>query len=488
MDEDNGVRVPEIYVPSGQAPGAPQAPDAQQGRYEPQPVGFWVRGGALMLDVLIVVAPVAIVAAALGLMKDSWMGKLVFGAVFIAYQTLMVANEGQTLGKMAAGATVVGPGGGPVAHGAALTRAVVNLVAGNFLVIGYLVAVFNPGRRALHDYAAGTSVVYLKPVNTGRKTVMALLGAALPILLVLGLAAAVVIPMMALKAKQAAEAGGAASRSAAESASQRAGGAGEALGGLNSVAAKLQELTGKCEGGDAEACGNLGMLYHNGQAVQKDLVRAAELLSRSCEGGNAGGCYNLGGMAAHGEGMAEDPAKAVSLYERACGAGAADACNNLGIMHVTGNGVAKDAPRALEFFRKGCSLGNAMGCQNASKLEASGLAAGKAAAPAGAAAAPSGNSAAALQRACGDGDAKACSRLGTMYYKGSGVGKDLVRAEELYEQSCDGGEAAACAYAGYMYSVGAGVKKSASAARRFYSQACEGGYTKACAKAGGAGR
>ncbi|GAA7644616.1 hypothetical protein BTM240_11950 [Helicobacter pylori] len=43
-------------------------------------------------------------------------------------------------------------------------------------------------------------------------------------------------------------------------------------------------------------CSNLGVLYQNGQGVEKDLIEAAYLYSRACELKDGWGCSFLGGV------------------------------------------------------------------------------------------------------------------------------------------------------------------------------------------------
>ena len=57
-------------------------------------------------------------------------------------------------------------------------------------------------------------------------------------------------------------------------------------------AAKLYEQA--CNGGVAESCNNLGLLYKEGQGVKQNYAQAAKFYEKACNGGVAQGCYNLG--------------------------------------------------------------------------------------------------------------------------------------------------------------------------------------------------
>lgn len=140
---------------------------------QPSPAGFWVRGGALLIDTAI-------------LLTFSLL-PLPIGLIFIAglaYRTIFISRIGQTPGKMAAGIKVLGITGEPIGMGRALARAVSEYLSGLALSLGYLPAAFS-GKRALHDYITGTRVVYVDGVTERRKALFAGLGA-FTIVLILG--------------------------------------------------------------------------------------------------------------------------------------------------------------------------------------------------------------------------------------------------------------------------------------------------------------
>lgn len=130
---------------------------------ELSPAGFWVRGGALLVDSIILALSVFLPVRGLGLL------------VGLAYKTIFISQGGQTPGKMAAGIKVVAVGDGPVGTGRALARALAEYLSGVLFFIGYPMAAFGP-KRALHDYVAGTRVVYVEGVSAGRKALFAGLG------------------------------------------------------------------------------------------------------------------------------------------------------------------------------------------------------------------------------------------------------------------------------------------------------------------------
>jgi len=58
--------------------------------------------------------------------------------------------------------------------------------------------------------------------------------------------------------------------------------------------------------GNANGCYSLGFLYDNGQGVNQDYIKAAELFKKSCDMGYANGCYSLGLLYDNGQGVNQD--------------------------------------------------------------------------------------------------------------------------------------------------------------------------------------
>ena len=89
---------------------------------------------------------------------------------------------------------------------------------------------------------------------------------------------------------------------------------------------KAAELWQKaCDGGDAEGCSNLGLLYKNGQGVKQDYQKAAQLYQKACDSGEAKGCFNLGGLYDE-DGQSFSTAK--QYYGKACDLGLQLGCDN----------------------------------------------------------------------------------------------------------------------------------------------------------------
>ena len=136
---------------------------------EPLLAGFWVRGGAYFIDGILLATSVFLPLHGLGLL------------VGLAYRTIFISQGGQTPGKMAARIKVVTVAGEPVGIGRALARALAGYLSAFLLCIGYMIGASSE-KRALHDYIAGTRVVYLDGVTAGRKRAFAALGVLYPVM------------------------------------------------------------------------------------------------------------------------------------------------------------------------------------------------------------------------------------------------------------------------------------------------------------------
>lgn len=153
----------------------PAQPVSEAATLTVEPASFWVRGGASVLDSMLLA--VVAVAGVPGL-------PILVG---LAYKTYFVSHDGQTPGKMAAGIRVIRADGEKVSAGRALGRAAGEYLSSIVLGLGYLIAAFGE-KRALHDYVAGTRVINLDGVPKWRRVVMALLGIAAPLIIVAGIA------------------------------------------------------------------------------------------------------------------------------------------------------------------------------------------------------------------------------------------------------------------------------------------------------------
>ena len=65
----------------------------------------------------------------------------------------------------------------------------------------------------------------------------------------------------------------------------------------------------------------------------------------------------------NGDGVSEDHVRAVEWWRKAANQGHAEAQSNLGVMYHKGDGISKDSVRAVEWWRKAANQGHARAAQ-----------------------------------------------------------------------------------------------------------------------------
>jgi uncharacterized RDD family membrane protein YckC len=133
---------------------------------EVRPGGMQMGGiGARFVASLIDGIGVGIVNAILGLAvagdNPAMQGlmSLINLAVGVAYEAGMIANYGATFGKMALGLKVVRADGTKLDLGVSVGRYFAKILSAIILMIGYLMAFWDPEKRALHDRLCETRVI-----------------------------------------------------------------------------------------------------------------------------------------------------------------------------------------------------------------------------------------------------------------------------------------------------------------------------------------
>jgi len=168
-----------------------------------KPAGFWIRAIALFFDGIILAIAGALIGGILGFALALSVGDVsgftllfnilgfVIGAVYYIW---MQGSCGQTLGKMLIGIKVVQINDEPLSYGTALLRYIGRTVNAFTLFIGYIIVVFNRKKRGLHDFIAGTKVIYVKKSPVWAMVLGVLFLAIIPIM---GILAAVAVPKFA---------------------------------------------------------------------------------------------------------------------------------------------------------------------------------------------------------------------------------------------------------------------------------------------------
>ena len=151
------------------AADAPLAEGAHVETWELNYAPVIMRFAAVMLDGLIVGAvSMAIGSIAILTAKDlvqSHSGQYAILAlrlvISMAYEVILIAKDGATLGKMVLRIKVVTADGGPISYPRSFARYLAKILSGFLCLIGYIIAFFdNPQNRALHDHICNTRVIY----------------------------------------------------------------------------------------------------------------------------------------------------------------------------------------------------------------------------------------------------------------------------------------------------------------------------------------
>ncbi|MCX6688638.1 MAG: RDD family protein [Methanoregula sp.] len=157
-----------------------QQPVAQQPVYTQQPTGerhagFWIRLGAYLIDLIILFVIAVVIAAVLGVSilggspgysSSGAMGGflVVFYLIFIIivwlYFAIQESSSAQaTVGKRVVNVKVTDLQGNRIGFGKATLRTIVRFIP-IIGPIGCLVIGFSDNKQGLHDWAAGTYVIY----------------------------------------------------------------------------------------------------------------------------------------------------------------------------------------------------------------------------------------------------------------------------------------------------------------------------------------
>jgi TPR repeat protein len=165
-----------------------------------------------------------------------------------------------------------------------------------------------------------------------------------------------------------------------------------------------------CDGGNALACRNLGLMLRDGHGVPADVGRADALLHKACEAGAPFACTNAGDLDTSLIEKEGAPRKQRMLdhYSRGCGQGEAAACRQLGARHLEGTGLPRSPRAAAAWLKKACDGDDAIGCRVLGLLHRDGVGVDR----------DEARGAQLLRRACERKDDEACKLIG----RGGGSG------------------------------------------------------------------
>lgn len=256
-----------------------------------------------------------------------------------------------------------------------------------------------------------------------------------------------------------------------------------------------------CELEDPDGCVELDRLLARGLGVRADPEGARADLTRRCDGGLASAC---GALAELSDGTAR-PAEVEALRDRACELGDGAACAARGRQEEARPPKERDGQRLLGSFGRACELGVADACAKVARIHDEGLDG----VPRDAA-----RAFALFEIGCDDGDELACLEIGARLDVGEGVAADAERGRPLVEAFCARSpaicveragrwsklaapqaklafeladvtceatrDAQACALAARLLLGGVGVARDLGAARVRLARACAAGLRDSC--------
>jgi hypothetical protein len=201
------------------------------------------------------------------------------------------------------------------------------------------------------------------------------------------------------------------------------------------------------------------------KACDAGKAQACHVLARTldveCQHNSANGCFALGVLLNEGKGVPRDPIGASRSFKRACDSGFASACAGLvGLVETDGDGVLQEP----------CDRGEGASCFMLGSLYYGGQGVSR----------NLERSAALFQQSCTAGFTRGCGQIGESYLFGEGVPKDVTKARQILEKACDGGYGPACFNVGIMHRQGIETPKNETIAQARFRQGCDLGYRNAC--------
>ena len=232
-------------------------------------------------------------------------------------------------------------------------------------------------------------------------------------------------------------------------------------------ATALKKLKPLAERGHVGSQHRLGVMYGNGEGVDKDYEQAIKWFRKAAEQGYDRAQRNLGIIYKRGMGVDKDDAEAVKWFRKAAEQEHDGSQHNLGVMYREGKGVDKDDVEAVKWFRKAAE----QGYDRAQFLLGVTYRNGEGVNPDDVEAAKW------FRKAAEQGHDRAQYFLGGMYRRGEGVDKDDVEAVKWFRKAAEQGYDTAQWFLGQMYRIGGmGVDQDDAKAIKWFRKAAEQGH------------
>jgi hypothetical protein len=218
---------------------------------------------------------------------------------------------------------------------------------------------------------------------------------------------------------------------------------------------------------------NLGNMYLNGWAVERDYSIARQWIEKAVDLGNAYACSCMGRIYEYGYGVDPDIVEAYKWYLKGAEKGDSNCQHAVAYLLRNGKGCEKDLAASAEWYIKAIengqeddwySLGSVL--YDLKQYE---------------------EAVRSFEKAYLNKYSGAATFLGYCYEKGHGVGTDLSKARRLYEEDAEAGYADGYYYLGRLYEGGNFMsvssvregKKAFKMIKEIYEKGAKAGSTKA---------
>ena len=221
--------------------------------------------------------------------------------------------------------------------------------------------------------------------------------------------------------------------------------------------------------GDSNCVYYLGRCYEKGLGVKNDYVKARKCYDAASRDGNVRAKVKLADLYRRGLGCKKNPEGAMNLYIEAKEMGSLDAKMGIADLYLNGEGVAKDEAQAFGLYTELAKKGNdkakyslAYCYQNGFGTEKNPFMAGHYLVP-----------------AAKQGDSDAQSYLALCFLKGEAVAQNLPKAVYWFKKAASQGNEVAMFNLAFCMQRGWGIDKSETGAFDLYLQLAKAGHVKA---------
>eukprot|EP00935_MAST-01C_sp_MAST-1C-sp1_P001159 g1159.t1 len=246
-------------------------------------------------------------------------------------------------------------------------------------------------------------------------------------------------------------------------------------------------MTRAAQQSDAAAQAELALMYLDGEGVQQDSKKAAELYTKAAEQGNTVAQKMLAGMYFGGEGVPQDKKKAAELYRQAAEQGDAEAESDLLYSSDKDDRVPQEIAKTVQWVTKAAEQSYALAQANLARMyingnkgnvmdNGAGASRFKSRADSMAGGDSAGGSLKQLLARAEQDDVNAQKTLVRMYCNGEdGVPQDWEKAAEWMTKAAEQGDAEAQEGLAVMYLEGGGVPQDKQKAAEWMAKGAEQG-------------